>query len=205
MLQTANLRRFTLTTFRHLGALGLFFLAILDSSPVPTFGGPDLLIIILVTTRPNPWYEYASMAAAGSLIGAYMTYRLARKAGHIYLEHAFGGARVAAFMGYIKANGTGALIASTAIPFPFPTSLVFAAAGASEYGLIAFLSIVAVARGARYSAIAILAHRYGRRLSRILLHPAQYWGWFLALLVVTAIMAAAGFLLNRRILGARST
>jgi Beta-lactamase len=29
--------------FRHLGALGLFFLAILDSSPLPTFGGPDIL------------------------------------------------------------------------------------------------------------------------------------------------------------------
>jgi len=37
--------------FRHLGALGLFFLAILDSSPLPTFGGPDILTAILAATH----------------------------------------------------------------------------------------------------------------------------------------------------------
>ena len=31
----------------HLGAAGLFFLAILDSSPIPTFGGPDILTAML--------------------------------------------------------------------------------------------------------------------------------------------------------------
>jgi membrane protein YqaA with SNARE-associated domain len=201
VLQTANLRRFTLTTFRHLGAFGLFFLAILDSSPIPTFCGPDLLIIILVTTRPNPWYQYAIVAAAGSVIGAYITYRLARKAGQGYLEHSFGKSRVAGFMEHFKAQGTGVLIASTAIPFPFPTSLVFAAAGASEYGTVSFLSLVAVFRGVRYAAIGILAHLYGRRLARILLHPGQYWGWLLVCLAAVVILAGAGFLFNRRFLG----
>jgi membrane protein YqaA with SNARE-associated domain len=50
--------------------LGLFFLAILDSSPIPTFGGPDILIAILAATHRNPWYEYAAVATAGSVIGA---------------------------------------------------------------------------------------------------------------------------------------
>ena len=31
-----------LAAFRHLGALGLLFLAILDGTPLPTFGGPDI-------------------------------------------------------------------------------------------------------------------------------------------------------------------
>ena len=35
-----------------------FFLTILDSSPVPTFGAPDILLAIRVTTRRDPWYEY---------------------------------------------------------------------------------------------------------------------------------------------------
>src|ERR1700734_286679 len=48
------------SVLRHLGALGLFFLAVLDSSPIPTFGGPDILLVILVSTRRNPWYEYAA-------------------------------------------------------------------------------------------------------------------------------------------------
>ena len=67
--------------FRHLGALGLFFLAILDSSPLPTFGGPDILTAILAASHRNPWYEYAAVATAGSVIGALLTFRVARRAG----------------------------------------------------------------------------------------------------------------------------
>jgi len=67
--------------FRHLGALGLFFLAILDSSPLPTFGGPDILTAISAASHRNPWYEYAAVATAGSVIGALLTFRVARRAG----------------------------------------------------------------------------------------------------------------------------
>ncbi len=135
LLQNANRGRSFLSTFRHLGALGLFFLTILDSSPVPTFCGPDILLTILVTTHRDPWYEYVAVATVGSTIGAYITFRLARKAGDAYLESRFGQARVSASLAVFKKWGTGTLVASTAIPFPFPTSLVFAAAGASEYHL----------------------------------------------------------------------
>ena len=144
-------RRTVFSTFRHLGALGLFFLAILDSSPVPTFGGPDILLAILVAARRDPWYEYAAFAALGSTIGAYITFRLARKAGHAYLDSKFGQARVAAYLGVFERWGTGSLVATTAIPFPFPTSLVFAAAGASDYHLGKYLVVVAASRGARYA------------------------------------------------------
>src|ERR1700722_16545474 len=129
LLQNATRGHSVFSTFRHLGAFGLFFLTILDSSPVPTFGGPDILIAILVATRRNPWYEYAAVAAVGSTIGAYITFQLARKAGEAYLESKFGRARVSAFLTVFKKWGTGTLVASAAIPFPFPTSLVFATAG----------------------------------------------------------------------------
>ncbi len=123
----------SLPTFRHLGAAGLFFLAILDSTPLPTFGGPDILMAILAASHRNPWYEYAAVATAGSLIGAYITFRLARKAGAAYLNSKFGQGRVSMFLKLFRRSGTGALVASTAIPLPFPTSMVFAAAGASDY------------------------------------------------------------------------
>src|SRR5512133_3542770 len=130
--------------FRHLGAFGLFALAILDSSPMPTLAGPDILIVILVVTRGNPWYEYAVVATAGSVIGALLTFRLARRAGHAYLESKFGRGRVANLLRLFEQWGTGALIASTAVPFPFPTSVFFAAAGASnDYGTGKFVTIVA--------------------------------------------------------------
>src|SRR5580658_4541611 len=76
--------------FGHLGALGLFFIAIIDSSPLPTFGGPDILTAILAARQTNPWYEYAAVATAGSVFGAWLTFRIARKAGSAYLDSKFG-------------------------------------------------------------------------------------------------------------------
>jgi len=202
LLQTTNRSRSFLSTFRHLGALGLFFLAILDSSPAPTFGGPDILLAILVTTHRDPWYEYVAVATAGSTIGAYITFRLARKAGEAYLESKFGQARLAGFLGVFKKWGTGTLVASTAIPFPFPTSLIFALAGASKYHLGKYLAVVTVSRGARYAAIATVANLYGRHFVRMFQHPAQYWGWLSLFAVAIAFSIGAGILFNKRLLSA---
>jgi membrane protein YqaA with SNARE-associated domain len=185
--------------FRHLGALGLFFLAILDSSPLPTFGGPDILIAILAGRHRNPWYEYAAVATAGSLIGAYLTFRLAHKAGEAYLSSKFGEGKVSALLRLFKKWGTGTLVASTAIPFPFPTSMVFAAAGASNYPMGQYLAIVAVCRAARYAAIALVAEHYGRHFILIIRHPTQYWGWLLLFAAMVFGLIAGGILINRRL------
>jgi len=205
LLQNANRGRSILSTFRHLGALGLFSLTILDSSPVPTFGGPDVLLAILVASRRDPWYEYAAVAAVGSTIGAYITYRLARKAGQEYLDSKFGHARVAAFLAVFKRWGTGTLVATTAIPFPFPTSLVFAAAGASKYPFGRYVTVVGVSRGVRYTAIAVLADLYGRQIVRVFRHPTQYWGWLLAFTIAVVVMVGAGILVNKRFLAAEAS
>jgi membrane protein YqaA with SNARE-associated domain len=185
--------------FRHLGALGLFFLAILDSSPLPTFGGPDILIAILAASHRNPWYEYAAVATAGSVIGALLTFRIARRAGSAYLNSKFGEGRVSALLKLFNKWGAGTLVASTAIPFPFPTSLFFAAAGASNYPMGKYLAIVAICRTARYAVIAIVADHYGRHFVRMFRHPTQYWGWLLLFTAMIFGLIAGGILINRRL------
>jgi membrane protein YqaA with SNARE-associated domain len=184
---------------RHLGAFGLFSLAILDSLPLPTFGGPDILTAILAARRRDPWFVYAAVATAGSMIGALITFRLARRAGLAYLHKSFAGRRAPAIMRLFNKWGTGALVVSTAVPLPLPTSLFFAAAGASTYSMRKFLIVVGLCRVARYSFIAILADHYGRRFTAIVRHPGQYWGWLLLLTAVMAGVAAAGIMINRHI------
>lgn len=200
-LAASSPRREVFTLVRHLGALGLFFLAIVDSSPLPTFCGPDVLVVVLVAARRNPWYEYPIVAAAGSVIGAYLTYRLARNAGEAYLVKRIGKSGVARFLDLFKQNGTVALMASSAVPFPFPTSMVFAASGASGYPLPKYLAIVFLSRGFRYTAVALLADRYGRHLARVFLHPGQYWPWFVVLFAITLLTAGAGVFIKRLAFG----
>jgi membrane protein YqaA with SNARE-associated domain len=185
--------------FRHLGAAGLFFLAIVDSSPLPTFAGPDILTAILSASHRNAWWEFAAVATAGSAIGAYFTFRLARTAGAAYLNSKFKRSKVSAILKLFEQRGAGTLFASTAIPFPFPTSMLFAAAGASNYRTGKFLSIVVVGRAIRYSIIALVADLYGRHFLRILRHPSQYWEWSGLFAILIVAFGVGGILLNRRL------
>jgi membrane protein YqaA with SNARE-associated domain len=189
----------TLTsTLLHLGAVGLFFLAILDSSPLPTFGGLDILTAVLAASHRNPWYEYAATATAGSVVGAFLTFRVAHRAGSVYLEKKFKKNSVSKFLGLFKKWGTGTLVASTAIPFPTPTSMFFAAAGASDYPLPKFLMVVAVCRTVRYFGIAFVASQYGRGFIRVLRHPGQHWGWLALAIALIVGLIAGGILISRQ-------
>jgi membrane protein YqaA with SNARE-associated domain len=187
------------STFRHLGALGLFFLAILDSSPLPTFAGPDILTAILSASHRDAWYEYAAVATAGSAIGAYLTFRIARGAGQAYLDKKFKKGKVSGILKLFEQWGAGALFASCAVPFPFPTSMFFAAAGVSNYRLSRFLGIVTVGRALRYTAVALVADHYGRRFIRVLRHPGQYWGWLLLFSVIIFCLVIGGILIDRKL------
>src|SRR5215813_930361 len=188
-----------LTTLLHLGAAGLFFLAILDSSPLPTFGGPDIVTAILAASHRPLWYEYAASATAGSLLGAYFTFHLARKAGSAYLDKKFKKSVVSRFQQLFKKWGTGTLVASTMIPLPTPTSMFFAAAGASDYPQGRFLVIVGFSRAVRYFGIAYVASLYGRSLLRVLRHPMQHWGWMLLFIALTGALIAGGIVISHRL------
>lgn len=188
-----------LSTLRHLGAAGLFSLAILDSTPFPTFAGPDILTAILAASHKPLWYEYAAAATAGSVLGAYLTFRIARRAGSAYLDKKFKKGSLAKFLRLFQRWGTGTLMASAAIPIPSPTSMFFAAAGASDYPKGRFVGIVTVSRGARYFAIAYLAGHYGRHFLRVLRHPTRYWGWLTLFVVLALLLVIGGIVISRRL------
>ena len=188
-----------LTTLRHLGAAGLFFLAILDSSPIPTLGGPDIVTAVLAASHRPLWWEYAASATAGSVVGAYLTFRLARTAGSAYLDKKFKQGKLSKFLKLFQHWGTGTLIASTVIPLPSPTSMFFAAAGASDYPRERFLAIVSACRAARYFTIAFIAAHYGRHFLRVLRHPTQHWGWIMAAVILAVVLVAAGLRVSRRL------
>ena len=186
------------SVLRHVGAFGLFFIAILDSTPVPTFGGPDILTALLAARRGEPWYYYAAAATLGSLIGATLTFHVARAAGSTYLENKFGARRVATVLNFFHRWGTGALFFSALLPFPSPTSAFFAAAGVLNYPLRKFLLVVALARSVRYFSIAAIASYFGRRFIQVFTHPMQHAGWlvlmacFVFIFIGAAIFARQG-------------
>jgi len=142
-------------------------------------GVPDILTAILAASHRNPWEEYTAVATAGSVLGAYLTFRIARRAGSAYLRGRFGNRKLEAMVGFFNRWGGSALALSTAVPLPFPTSVFFAAAGASHYSTRRFLAVVTVCRSARYARIAIIADYHGGQFVHVLRHPSPYRGWLM--------------------------
>ena len=73
----------------HLGGPGLILLGVLDNSVIPLPGSMDVVTILLAAHNHHLWIYYALMATAGSMLGGYLTYRMARKGGKETVEKRF--------------------------------------------------------------------------------------------------------------------
>ena len=184
-------------TLRHLGAFGLFALAILDGSPIPTLGGPDLVTAILAARHREPWYFYAAVSTIGGVIGSLITYSIARKAGETYLTRKFGERRIHHLFDFIREWGGGAIIVATLLPPPFPATMVFTAAGILGYPTRRYLGAIALGRAIRYGLLAWAAEHYGRHFVRLVRHPERYIGWSILMGGLVILMVATGVLMWR--------
>lgn len=154
----------------HLGAFGLIPLGVLDASVIPLPGSMDVLTIVLAAKQPDWWVYYAVMATAGSVIGNYLTYRLARKGGKETLEKRLSHKNMEKVTVTFERWGFGAIAVPALLPPPVPMVPFVLAAGATKYPLMKFLAALTLGRIVRYSVLALLAARYGRQIISYMRH-----------------------------------
>jgi membrane protein YqaA with SNARE-associated domain len=174
----------------HLGGLGLIPLGLLDSSPIPIPGAMDVALIVLSARQEQLWLYYALMATAGSVIGGFVTYRLARRGGKAALERRFSRGRVDKVCEIFGRWGFGAIAIPALLPPPMPMVPFLLAAGAMQYPLRKFLAALALGRTSRYLILAYLAARYGRHIIAFFRehgHPLMV-GIIVALLTAAAVV-----------------
>lgn len=180
----------------HLGALGFIPLGLIDSSIIPLPGSMDVLTIILAARSQELWFYYAVMATLGSVLGGFVTYRLARKGGEKSLEKRLSAKSMKKVVKLFERWGFAAIAIPALLPPPMPLVPFLLAAGAMNYSAKKFLVAMALGRIARYSILAYLAARYGRKMLPFLLqhgHPV------LAAMVGLALTAALIYLVVREI------
>lgn len=146
----------------HLGGLGFLPLGVLDASIMPVPGSMDVLTIVLCARREDLWIYYALMATAGSVIGGFVTYRLARKGGKEMLARRFPRRRLERVYAIFERWGFGAIAIPALLPPPVPMVPFLLAAGALQYSLQKFLAALTLGRIIRFTLLAFLAARYGR-------------------------------------------
>jgi membrane protein YqaA with SNARE-associated domain len=158
----------------HLGALGFIPLGLIDSSIIPLPGSMDVLTIVLATRHGELWLYYAVMATLGSVLGGFVTYRLARKGGKESLARRVPARAMKRVYGIFERWGFAAIAIPAVLPPPMPFVPFLLAAAAMQYSVKKFLVAMTLGRIVRYTILAYLAARYGRKMLPFLLqhgHP----------------------------------
>jgi len=174
----------------HLGTLGLFSVAVIDSSviPLPLPGSTDLLLLWLVSHGGDPWLLAAS-AIAGSIVGGYTTWEAGRKGGEVALRRHVPARLLRRIVGWVERHRILAVFLPALLPPPIPLLPFALAAGALGVSRKRFLTVYGAARSLRYSLGAWLGVAYGREIARIWTGTLRVWSTpllcvFVGLLIV---------------------
>ena len=179
---TRNLTRWLL----HLVGIGLIPLGLLDSSLVPIPGSMDVATILLSAREKQLWLYYALMATVGSVLGAFLTYRLARKGGKEALAKKVSKRKVDKVLKTFERWGFAAIVVPALLPPPFPLVPFVIAAGAMQYSVPKFLMAMTIGRFIRYALLAFLGATYGRQILSVFTQHA-----YAAVVIGIAIVLAA--------------
>ncbi|HEY6508893.1 MAG TPA: VTT domain-containing protein [Vicinamibacterales bacterium] len=178
-----------------LGGPGLFAVAALDSSFISLPQINDLLVVLMVTQHKGWMLYYAGMATLGSVVGCFVIYYLAGKGGEAFLRKRTNPGRLDRTLDLYRRHGLLALMVPALLPPPAPFKLFVLGAGLAGVRPIPFVVAIAVARGARYLALGVLAIYFGDAALELM----RTRGREVALWVVAAILlgAAAWWLWGR--------
>jgi membrane protein YqaA with SNARE-associated domain len=179
----------------HLGGPGLIVLGMVDSSVIPVPGSMDALTIVLAAHHRELWPYYAAMAVFGSVLGAYVTFRLARHQGKGRLRRTLRRGWKRTATEFFKKWRFWAIAVPAILPPPVPMVPFVLAAGATDYSWKRFVGAMTLGRTIRYGILAYFAALYGRRIMSIFTN----YGWpiLYGLIALAVLSALVGFIANR--------
>jgi membrane protein YqaA with SNARE-associated domain len=180
--------------FITLGGPGLILLGLLDSSVIPIPGSMDAMTIVLAAHQKTWWMYYAVMATIGSVVGAYITYRIARKQGDKAMHARLSARNAKMVTETFEKYGFGAIAVPALLPPPMPMVPFVIAAGALQYSTKKFIAAMSLGRIIRYCILAYLGATYGRKIFAVVLAHGEMT---LAVTIGIAAVAALGFVLAR--------
>lgn len=162
----------------------LFAVAFIESSffPIP----PDVMLIPMILAAPKKAWSIASVATAGSVIGAYLGYAIGFYFFQLIAEPLLN------FYGYLEKfnsfkdlyNQYGAWIVFGAGITPFPYKIITIASGVVHMNLIVFTIASIIARGMRFYLVAWLLKKYGETMREFI---EKNLGWLSILFLLLLI------------------
>jgi membrane protein YqaA with SNARE-associated domain len=146
------------------GIGGLLALSVMDSAGVPTGGGPDVVVALLTSLRPDVAYAagFTMAATVGSLVGCLVLYWVGLRGGEAGARR-FTPNAMARARGSLERHGVWVVFLAMLAPPPIPTKLFVFCAGVAAVPIWRFSVATFLGRLIRYGLGAVLAIRYGQQ------------------------------------------
>ena len=167
------------------GGWGLLAISFLDSSILSLPLVNDLLLIHLAARQPERVVLYALQSTAGSILGAYLTYFVARGGGR-YLLRKISAKKFARAQHWLDRNDFVSVLVASLLPPPAPFKVFLIAAGILRVNPVRFGAALLVGRGARFLVEGYLAASYGLQAEQYL---KENLAW-VSLVVVAGVVLA---------------
>jgi membrane protein YqaA with SNARE-associated domain len=155
---------------------GLVVMGALDASLVFFLPlGIDFVVIILAARKPDLFWLYAILAAAGSIAGAAVTFWLGRKVGQHGIAKLVSPSRLKRIQQRVSDRAAYSVAALAIIPPPFPFTAFVLTSGALRVHAWSFFITLAGVRLLRFGIEGGLAALYGRRIIKWMESPTFEW------------------------------
>lgn len=182
----------------NLGPVGLFGLAIIDSSliPIPLPGSTDLILLVLTSFRASSASSpiiLAASAFAGSAIGGYLAWAAGKRGGEAALQKLGKGGFVRRIHGWVRHKGMLSVGLAALLPPPIPLTPFLLAAGTLGLSRNRFLIAYCASRAVRYGAVAWLGYAYGRAVIVIWQKNLSEWTTPILTTYVALVIAGTGY------------
>ena len=175
----------------HIGYFGPLVMGIMDSSFLVLPFGNDLVVVGLVAQHPKGIAWYVISAAVGSCLGAIVLALVARKLGEEGIRRIAGDRRYEKLRKRVGERSAIAVFLAGIAPPPFPFTTVIAAVGALDYPIWRIIGVNFLARGLRFTILAVLALKFGKAVLEIAKTPVFEWTMigFIAVCVIASAIS----------------
>ncbi len=163
---------------------------------MPVFAGVDALVVYLAYRNHDAALLGAALAVAGSLIGSFFLYFLARKGGDRFLARYTASGKGAALHSWFKEYGMLTVFVPAVLPIPLPMKIPVLCAGALGVSPLTFALTLIVARTIRYFGLAWMGTQLGPDTIPFLKH--HVWQMLLLAVLLFAVLYFLVRLRNRR-------
>lgn len=172
-----------LNTLVGWGFGGLFLAALLDGAGLPIPGGVDALVVFLASRTPKDTVWFSAVAVAGSVLGNFILFLIARRGGQAFLTKRSSSPRSQRFRKWFDHYGLLTVFVAALVPLPvMPLKIFVLSSGALGSKPLRFVLVFLSARIPRYLGLAMLGRAMGADAMAYLARNVWYLVGFAALL-----------------------